>query len=382
MRVCVVGAGFSGAVIARSLAEAGFGVTVVEERDHVAGHCHTERDPKTGILLHKYGPHIFHTDNEPVWNYICGFGEMVPYTNRVKANVRGRIYSLPVNLHTINQFFGASFSPAEAERHIASLARTDIEEPDNFEEQALKLIGEDLYNAFFHGYTRKQWGVAPTELPASLLRRLPMRFTYNDSYYNHRFQGMPRHGYTEIVKKILAADGVELHLGRSYEEFRDDCDHVVYTGPIDRYFRHAHGRLGYRTLDFERIDLPGDYQGTAVMNFCDIEVPHTRITEHMHFAPWEAGEFSDTVCFREYSRACTADDAPFYPIRLVNEKAMLARYVERAKGERNITFVGRLGTYSYLDMDVAIAQALETAEALAAALRDARPPPVFVHSPL
>ena len=382
MRVCVVGAGFSGAVIARSLAESGHNVTVLDEHDHVAGHCHTERDARTGVLVHIFGPHIFHTDNERVWDYVGRFGEMVPYINRVKANVGGEVFPLPVNLHTINQFFRKAFSPAEAQRHIEAIADQGIGEPRNFEEQALKFIGEDLYRAFFYGYTCKQWGVEPTELPASILKRLPVRFTYDDSYYNHRFQGIPRDGYTALVENILAVDGLELRLGCTFEESVGSFDHTVYTGPLDRYFDYALGRLGYRTLDFERIDHRGDYQGTAVMNFCDIDVAHTRITEHKHFAPWEADQFHETICFREYSRACTPSDAPFYPIRLVNEKSMLAQYVERAESERNITFAGRLGTYSYLDMDVAIAQALETGDALKSAFDRSQEPPVFVHSPL
>lgn len=382
MRIGIVGAGFTGAVIARELAEAGFHAVVLDERAHIAGNCHTERDAATGILVHVYGPHIFHTDNEEVWNYVHRFGELVPYVNRVKANVHGRIYSLPVNLHTINQFFGRSFSPAEARAFIASTARSDIGEPRSFEEQALKFVGEDLYKAFFFGYTCKQWGVRPNELPASILKRLPLRFTYNDSYYNHRFQGMPRLGYTAIVERILSVERVELRLGCAFEDLDENFDHVVYTGPIDRYFEHAHGRLGYRSLEFERLDFAGDYQGTAVMNYCDIDVPYTRISEHKHFAPWEAEEHEATVCFREYARACGPGDIPFYPIRLVGEKAMLAEYIGRAQATERVTFAGRLGTYSYLDMDVAIARALETARALISAFRRAETPPVFVHPAL
>ena len=382
MRICVVGAGFSGAVIARCLADEGHGVTVIDERDHAAGNCHTERDARTGVLVHKYGPHIFHTDNRDVWDYVCRFGEMEPYTNRVKANVGGKVFGLPINLHTINQFFGTCFSPAEARRHIEQIARTDIAAPANFEEQALKMIGEGLYRAFFYGYTCKQWGVEPIELPASILKRLPLRFNYDDSYYNHKHQGMPRDGYTAIVNKVLAHDRIELYLGCSFEEYDRPYDHIVYTGPVDRYFHYAHGRLGYRTLDFERIDHRGDYQGTAVMNYCDIDISHTRITEHRHFAPWEVDQFDDTVCFREYSRACSPEDTPFYPIRLVREKSMLAGYTEHAKLEKKITFAGRLGTYSYLDMDVAIGRALETAEALKSAFKRSHEPPVFVHAPL
>lgn len=382
MRICVVGAGFSGAVIARSLSEAGFQVLVVDERHHAAGNCHTDRDAETGVLLHVYGPHIFHTDNKTVWDYMCRFGEMVPYINRVKANVKGQIFSLPINLHTINQFFGKSFSPTGAREFIETIARTDISDPQTFEEQALRFIGEDLYKAFFYGYTCKQWGVEPDALPASILKRLPVRFSYNDNYYHHLHQGMPRNGYTAIVENILAAEGVELRLGCAFEDLDETFEHTVYTGPLDRYFAHDCGRLGYRTLDFERIDFDGDYQGTAVINYCDIDVPFNRIIEHKHFSPWDVERQTASVCYREFSRACLPDDIPFYPIRLVDEKAMLADYVARAQNEANVTFVGRLGTYSYIDMDVAIARALETADVLERALRTSGDRPVFVHPPL
>lgn len=382
MHVCVVGAGFSGAVIARQLAESGHHVTLIDERPHIAGNCHTERDTRTGIMLHVYGPHIFHTDNECVWNFVCRFGEMMPFINRVQANVKGQIYSLPINLHTINQFFQASFNAEEAEAHIASIARSDIADPRDFEEQALQMVGEELYRAFFHGYTTKQWGVEPSRLPASILKRLPLRFTYDDNYYNHCLQGIPRDGYTSLVRNIIDARGIELRLATTYEDQTERFDHVVYSGAIDRFFEYEDGRLGYRTLDFERIDHEGDYQGNAVVNYCDLDVPYTRITEHKHFSPWEADGFVRSVCFREYSRACTPTDVPFYPIRLVNEKALLARYCERARSQPDVTFVGRLGTYSYIDMDVAIARALETADALNAAFAAGDKPPVFVHSPL
>lgn len=382
MRICVVGSGFSGAVIARSLAETGIRVILIDERPHVAGNCHTERDAKTGIMLHRYGPHIFHTDNETVWDYVSQFGEMMPYINRVKANVGGKTFSLPVNLHTINQFFGKSFDPAEARAFVASIAREDIAEPGNFEEQALKFIGEDLYRAFFYGYTRKQWGVEPRVLPASILKRLPLRFTHDDNYYNHRLQGIPRDGYSALVERMVSIDGIELRLGCAFEDLSEPFDHVVYTGSIDRYFDYAHGHLGYRTLDFERLDCSGDYQGNAVVNYCDFEVPYTRISEHKYFAPWELDRHAESVCFREYARAGAKADIPFYPIRLVGEKAMLASYVERASAEKNVTFLGRLGTYAYIDMDVAIARAIETAEALKTSFSRAQAPPVFVHPPL
>jgi len=382
MKILVVGAGFSGAVTARSLVEDGHQVVIVDERGHIGGNCYTARDHNSGIMLHKYGPHIFHTDREIVWEYISQFCEMMPYINRVKANVSGQVYSLPINLHTINQFFGKAFSPSEAEEYITSVAMSGIESPVTFEEQALKFIGEKLYRAFFYGYTRKQWGVEPSQLPASILKRLPLRFNYDDNYYNHKYQGIPRDGYTDVIEKICTANGIEIRLNCTSEEVAESFDHTVYTGPLDRYFRHQFGRLGYRTLSFEKFEAKGDFQGTAVMNYCDLDVPFTRISEHKHFAPWEAHSFENSICFRETSSACMPNDIPFYPVRLVDDKAMLARYVEKAEGEIDVTFIGRLGTYAYLDMDVTILRALETAETLKQCWKMGQKPPVFIHRPI
>ncbi len=361
-RICAVGAGFSGAVIARELAEAGFRVLIIDERDHIAGNCHTYRDSETGVMVHAYGPHIFHTADERVWAYVNRFGTMMPYVNRVKANVRGRVYSLPVNLHTINQFFDSAFSPREAEAFIRSKARLDIEEPRSFEEQALRFVGEDIYLAFFAGYTKKQWGVEPSKLPASILKRLPLRFSYDDNYFNHPYQGMPRDGYTEVVRNILDHHNIELRLRCEYGDLDEQFQHVFYSGPLDRYFGYDLGRLGYRTLDFEGAKAEGDFQGAAVINYPDPDIPFTRISEHKHFAPWESAQLDKTIAFREYSRLCGEGDIPYYPIRLLNEERLLKQYEERAAAEAGVTFVGRLGTYQYLDMDVTIARALKVAE--------------------
>ncbi len=381
MRVLMVGAGLSGAVTGRILAEAGHAVTVVDARDHVAGNCHTYRDPETGVLVHAYGPHIFHTDDAEVWDYVNRFETFQPYRNRVKTTSRGAVYSLPVNLHTINQFFGKTFRPDEARAFIESLADTTIAEPANFEEQALRFIGRDLYAAFFEGYTRKQWGCDPKVLPASILKRLPVRFNYDDNYFFHRFQGMPEGGYTAMVARILDHPGIAVHLSTRFDpKDAGQWDHVFWSGPLDGWFGYDEGRLGYRTLDFERFTYRGDWQGCAVMNYGDADVPWTRITEHKHFAPWESHEGS--VLYREYSRACGPDDIPYYPIRLVAEKALLARYVERARALSGVTFVGRLGTYRYLDMDVTIREALDTGRAFLAACAEGRPMPAFAVAPL
>lgn len=365
----MVGAGFSGAVIARELAEAGFNCLVIDERPHIAGNCHTERDPETGVLVHRYGPHIFHTADERVWDYINRFGEMMPYVNRVKATARGRVYLLPINLHTINQFYGTTMSPAEAQAFIESKARLDIADPQSFEEQALRFVGPELYETFFRGYTLKQWGIDPARLPASILKRLPLRFNYDDNYFNHPHQGMPREGYSKIVETILDHPRIELRLKASWETQSEDFEHVFYSGPLDRYFGYDLGRLGYRTLDFEAERAEGDFQGCAVMNHPDPETPFTRISEHKHFSPWE--EHEKTIVFREYSRYCGPDDVPYYPIRLLDEKKLLTRYEARAARVEGVTFVGRLGTYQYLDMDVTIGRALDAAQDFLARRRPA-----------
>ncbi len=377
----IVGAGFSGAVIARHLAEIGHKVTVVEQRDHVAGNCHASRDVETGVLVHVYGPHIFHTDDVEVWDYVNRYAKFRPFKHRVKTTSAGQVYSLPVNLHTINQFFGKSLSPQEAEAFLAQKADISITDPQNFEQQALRLIGAQLYEAFFKGYTQKQWGLEPTRLPAAILKRLPVRFSYDDNYFSHGFQGMPEEGYTVLVQRILDHPNIAVHLNTSFTQIQAaDFRHVFYSGPLDGWYNYDIGRLGYRTLDFNRFTHRGDYQGCAVMNYADPDVPWTRITEHKHFAPWESHESS--VVYQEVSRLCGPDDTPYYPIRLAEEQALLRQYVTRAEGERGVTFVGRLGTYRYLDMDVSIREALQTARQFSALAAKGQPMPAFMVPPL
>ena len=362
--IAVAGAGFSGAVIARELAERGYRIEVFEERAHVAGNCHTARDSSTGVMVHKYGPHIFHTDRSDVWRYVNQHGIWKPFTNRVKAYTARGVFSLPINLLTINQFFGVSFCPAKAQAFIEMLGDEKIRDPQNFEEQALKMMGQALYNNFFRGYTRKQWGVDPRELPASILKRLPMRFTYDDNYYSSRYQAIPSNGYTEIVQSILNHDGIRVNRAHPLTPaMAREYAHTFWSGPLDAYFGYELGRLEYRTLEFERFEEWGDHQGTAVMNYCEESVPFTRVAEHKHFAPWELHE--KTVCFREYSRRTEPGDTPYYPVRLAADKALLAKYVSLAEHrEKNITFIGRLGTYRYLDMDGVIGEALDLAHLL------------------
>lgn len=380
-KIAIVGAGFSGAVLARELAATGDRVQVFDTRPHVAGNCHTERDPESGVMIHKYGPHIFHTDNERVWDYLNQFTTFMPYTNRVKTTTCEQVFSLPVNLHTINQFFDKTFSPSQAREFIESQADLSITDPQTFEEQALRFVGPRLYEAFFKGYTQKQWGCSPDKLPASILKRLPLRFNYDDNYFFHKYQGMPREGYTAIVENILDCEGIEVCLETGFHRSQaKDFDHVFFSGSVDGYFDFELGRLGYRTLDFEEIRADGDYQGCAVMNYGDESVPYTRIAEHKYFSPWE--EHSKTVCFAEYSRECEGNDVPYYPIRLTQEQEMLKQYVELAQAETGVTFVGRLGTYRYLDMDVTVAEALSAAEQFIGLRQSGQPIPAFFMAPI
>lgn len=377
--ILIVGAGFSGVVIARQLAEQGHHIRIIDQRDHIGGNSYDARDPQTDVMVHVYGPHIFHTDNETVWNYVTQHAEMMPYVNRVKATVNGQVFSLPINLHTINQFFAKTCSPDEARALIAEKGDSSILEPKTFEEQALRFIGKELYEAFFKGYTIKQWGMEPSQLPASILKRLPVRFNYDDNYFNHRFQGMPKLGYTKMIESIANHENITIELQQSFNsEEREQYDHVFYSGPLDAFYSYQYGRLGYRTLDFEKFTWQGDYQGCAVMNYCSLDVPYTRITEHKYFSPWESHEGS--VCYKEYSRECGEKDIPYYPIRQMGEMALLDKYLTLAENEKNMTFVGRLGTYRYLDMDVTIAEALNTADKYLSSLSSNESMPVFTVS--
>jgi len=357
----IAGAGFAGAVMARELAESGgYRVTVFDERPHVAGNCHTSRD-ESGIMIHHYGPHIFNTSREDVWDYVQRWSKFGPYVNRVKAHTAKGVFSLPINLLTINQFFGKKLTPAEARDFVGGLGDRTIREPKSFEDQALKFLGRELYENFFRGYTKKQWGVEPSDLPASILKRLPVRFNYDDNYYNQKFQGIPLDGYTKIVERILEDPNIEVRLGERLEPSqRGEFAHIFWSGPLDGFFKYKLGRLQYRSLVFERFEESGDHQGNAVINYCEEKVPYTRVTEHKHFAPWE--EHDATVCFREYSKLCEEGDTPYYPLRLNGDKEMLERYVKLAGAEKGVTFIGRLATYRYLDMHVVIGESLDLAK--------------------
>lgn len=377
-RIGVAGAGFSGAVVARQLAEAGHRVTVYDPRDHVAGNCHTARH-ETGVLVHVYGPHLFHTASTRVWEYVQRFGRFRPYTHRVRATARGQVYPLPINLATINQFFGTALTPAEARALLASRVDPgDPEQATTFEERALRTVGRDLYETFFAGYTRKQWGIDPAELPASVFSRLPVRFEYDDTYFAHPYQGIPEHGYTAVVHEMLDHPHIELRLDEPMApEQAHEYDHTFWTGPLDAFFGHREGRLTYRTLDFELTVGEGDLQGCAVMNHCDPDVAHTRVSEHARFAPWERHDGS--VLTTEYPRAHQPGDIEYYPVRLADPADRMAAYLDAARSADRVTFLGRLGTYRYLDMDVSIGEALHAADvAIAAFSADSAPPPFIV----
>ncbi len=380
-KIAIVGAGFSGAVIANELANQGYSIDVYDSRNHVGGNCHTARDPETGVMLHVYGPHIFHTSNEKVWNYVNEFDEFIPFINRVKAISNGQVYSLPINLLTINSFFKKTFSPTQAHEFMRGIGDASIREPKTFEEQALKFVGADLYEAFFKGYTQKQWGVEPSELPASILKRLPVRFNYDDNYYASKFQGIPKNGYTYIIQKMLDHEAIQVLLNRVFmRSMVNEYSHVFYSGPIDAWFDHAVGSLGYRTLDFKVERYEGDFQGNAVINYCDRDTEWTRISEHKHFAPWETHE--KTIIYKEYSRYCEVNDIPYYPIRMAKEKELLSKYVNLAKAEKKVTFLGRLGTYRYLDMHVTIAEALDVVDTFLAVRQTGEEMAAFVVDPL
>jgi UDP-galactopyranose mutase len=375
----IVGAGFSGAVLANQLAEKlDCVIDVWDERNHIAGNCYTERDADTNVMVHQYGPHIFNTDKKEIWDFVNTLTEFKPFINRVKANYKNNIYSLPINLHTINQFFNQSFTPQQAKEFIESKGDKNIIDPKTFEEQALKFIGKELYEAFFYGYTKKQWGCEPSELPASILKRLPVRFNYDDNYYNNIYQGIPVNGYTELVQKLLAHKKINVLLNKKFNfnaNVLSTYNHVFFTGPIDAFFNYKFGTLGYRTVTFEKFTTDGDYQGNAVINYSDTDVAYTRVHEHKHFAPWE--QHQKTVYFKEYSKETTATDIPYYPKRLQADKEILLHYRNQAMQTKQVSFLGRLATYRYMDMHHVIGEALDFSKAAIAAIINQQPLPTF-----
>ncbi len=377
-RYLIIGAGFSGTVLANQLVKnIDCTIDIWDERDHIGGNCHTKRDTETGIMVHQYGPHIFNTDKKEIWDFVNSLVEFRPYVHRVKAMSNGKIYSLPVNLHTINQLFGKSFTPAEAKLFLETLADTSISDPQNFEEQALRFIGKELYDAFFYGYTKKQWGCEPTELPASILKRIPVRFNYDDNYHNNLFTGIPVDGYTAVMEKLVEDESIQVILNKKFEQGMDvrAYDHVFFTGPIDAWFNYKYGRLGYRTVTFETMYADGDFQGTTQVNYCDENVPYTRITEHKHFTNWE--QHDKTVYFKEFSKETEPSDIPYYPKRLHRDKTLLLQYRKDAEALQKVSFLGRLATYRYMDMHHVIGEALNFSKLFIQAINKSGQPPVF-----
>jgi UDP-galactopyranose mutase len=365
----IVGSGFFGLTIAERCAnELGLKVLVLERRHHIGGKAYSEPEPETGIEVHVYGAHLFHTSNEKVWEYVNRFTDFTAYQHRVFAKYQNQVYSFPMNLGLINQFFGRSFTPAEARALIAEQAsEIDTAHAQNLEEKAISLIGRPLYEAFVKGYTAKQWQTDPKELSPDIITRLPVRYTFNNRYFNDKYEGLPVDGYTAWLTRMADHPNIEVRLNTDFFDVRDQYVGkvpVVYTGPLDAYFGNAEGRLSWRTVDLEPEVVPvGDYQGTPVMNYNDEDVPFTRIHEFRHFHP-ERDWYPDdkTVIVREYSRFAEDDDEPYYPINTAEDREKLLRYRERAKQEPNVLFGGRLGTYKYLDMHMAIGSALSMYE--------------------
>jgi UDP-galactopyranose mutase len=361
----VVGAGFFGLTVAeRCASDLGLRVLVVERRHHIGGNAYSEREPQTGIEVHRYGAHLFHTSNARVWAYANRFTSFTGYQHRVFSVYQGRVYPLPINLGTICEYFGAALSPDQARALVAEQAAEVAGRPAaSLEDKAVSLIGRPLYEAFIRGYTMKQWQTDPAELPADVITRLPVRYTFDNRYFSDTFEGLPVDGYTAWLERMVDHPNIEVRLATDFADIRADVLRrvpVVYTGPLDAYFGYAAGDLGWRTLDFElEVLATADFQGTPVMNYADDDVPFTRIHEFRHFYPERAWYPADkTVIMREYSRFAARGDEPYYPVAATADRARLLAYRELAGREPGVLFGGRLGTYQYLDMHMAIGSAL------------------------
>ena len=353
----VVGAGLYGAVFANQMKEKGKSVLVIDKRPNIAGNVYTEDIEK--IHVHKYGAHIFHTNNKKVWNYITEFAEFNRFTNSPVANYKGELYSLPFNMYTFNKMWGV-ITPQEAADKIEQQKKeAGITEPKNLEEQAISLVGTDIYEKLIKGYTEKQWGRPCTELPSFIIKRLPVRLTFDNNYFNALYQGIPVGGYTKMIANMLG--DVEVRLNTDYFEHKEELDalaeKVIYTGPIDAYFDYKLGELEYRSVRFETEVLDTDnYQGNAVVNYTEREVPYTRIIEHKHF---EFGKQEKTVISKEYSSEWKVGMEPYYPVNNEQNNKLFEEYKKLAEQEKNVIFGGRLGNYKYYDMDKVIEAALE-----------------------
>ncbi len=364
----VVGAGLYGLTVAERMARRGRRVMVLERRDHIGGNAYSSADPSTGIEVHRYGAHLFHTSNKRVWDYVRRFTEFTDYRHRVYTTHRGEVYPMPINLGTINQFFRAAYSPQEARELIREQASELAgREPANLDEKGVSLVGRPLYEAFVRGYTAKQWQTDPRDLPASIIARLPVRYSYDNRYFSDLYEGLPKQGYSAWFERMVDHPLIDIRLGVDFLAEGGALTRsqmvgqvpVVYTGAVDRYFGYEAGGLAWRTLDFEMEVLDvGDFQGAAVMNYADEDVPYTRIHEFRHFHPERNYPLDRTVIAREYSRFATREDEPYYPVSTSLDKERLVAYRELARDEPMVHFGGRLGTYQYLDMHMAIASAL------------------------
>ncbi|MFT4286871.1 UDP-galactopyranose mutase [Nocardioides sp.] len=365
----VVGSGFFGLTVAERVAtELGKRVLILERRSHLGGNAYSEREPETGIEVHKYGAHLFHTSNERVWEYVNRFTTFTDYRHRVFGKYQGQVYSLPMNLGLINQFFGKSHTPEEARALIAEQSsEIRTEDATNLEEKAISLIGRPLYEAFIKGYTAKQWQTDPTKLSADIITRLPVRYTFDNRWFNDKYEGLPTDGYTAWLQRMADHPNIEVRLDVDFlrpgdwgsaDDYKGKVP-IVYTGPVDEYFGNAEGRLSWRTVDLEAsVEEVEDFQGTGVVNYNDQEVPYTRIIEFKHFHPERTHLPGKTVVVHEYSRFAQEGDEPYYPVNTAEDRAKLLKYRELAKREPMVLFGGRLGTYQYLDMHMAIGSAL------------------------
>ncbi|MCD4556754.1 UDP-galactopyranose mutase [Schaalia sp. lx-100] len=383
MDLIVVGSGLFGLTVAQQCASRwGLKVTIVDRRPHIGGNAYSEIDPDTGIEVHTYGAHLFHTSNKRVWEYVNQFTTFTNYTHKVWTTVAGVVYPMPVNLGTINQFFNSALTPTQARALIAEqAAEISGEDITDFESRGISLVGRPLFEAFFKNYTAKQWQTDPHDLPASIISRLPVRYTYDNRYFNDTYEGLPTDGYTAWLTRMIDDERIDVVLDTDFFDPNHPLNKaavagqipIVYTGPVDRYFDYSAGDLSWRTVDFEKevLDI-GDFQGCPVMNYGDLDVPYTRIIEFRHFHPERDYRTDRTIIAREFSRFADHGDEPYYPVNTAQDRQRISAYRELMADEKHVFFGGRLGTYAYLDMHMAIASALTMVDNDLAPIFDAR----------
>ena len=369
-QVIVVGAGFFGATIAEKCASLGLKVSVIERRNHIGGNSYTYLDESTNVIVHKYGTHIFHTSSDEIWNYINQFSSFNEYKHKVLSVYDGEYFSIPINLQTLSQFFHQIFTPASAQIFLSGLTDKFKTEgrADNLEAKALQTIGEELYQAFFKGYTYKQWEMSPLDLPSETVSRIPLRFNFNQNYFSDRYEGIPVNGYTPLIANMLSSPLISVETDLDFFEIESSIPSdslIVYTGPLDRLYGYVHGQLNWRTLDFKTKILTNteDYQGNSVINYPSLDVKFTRIHEFKHLHPENWANFRGTVVSEEFSRHAGRDDEPYYPVNTVDDREKVKKYRQMLKEDKRALIIGgRLGTYQYLDMHMAIASALRLFE--------------------